>query len=33
MVELDDARAPRGDERVLGRHEEAVEQHKQPDAD
>ena len=31
VVELDDARAPRGDERVLGRDEEAVEQHEQPD--
>ena len=30
-MELDDARAPRGDERVLRRDEEAVEQHKQPD--
>lgn len=31
MVKLDDARAPRRDERVLRRDEEAVEQHKQPD--
>ena len=31
--ELDDARAARGDERVLGRDEEAVEQHEQPDGE
>jgi len=33
MVELDDARAARRDERVLGRDEEAVEQHEEPNAD
>ena len=33
VVELDDPRAARRDERVLGRDEEAVEQHEQPDAD
>jgi len=33
MVELDDARAPRRDQGVFGRDEEAVEQHEQPDAD
>ncbi len=33
MVQLDDARAPRRDERVLGRHEEGVEQDQNPDAE
>ena len=33
VVELDDPRPPRRDERVLGRDEEGVEQDQDPDAD
>jgi len=33
VVELDDPRPAGGDERVLGGHEEAVEQDQEPDAD